>query len=164
MFAAESVVHDGVDRRASDEAGDDAAQAICQEITRAGSTIATRAGGSRRLGRPEGLGGPRRERVIGVCAGIAAGRSAEAAPPLACGGVRRGAVIAVTAACGLAGFLLLNLPQSDATADIGVALLSFALLVAVVATVRAGRGSMSDREREASAREHFERTGSWPGD
>src|ERR1700728_2451429 len=110
MFAAESVVHDGVDRRASDEAGDDAAQAICQEITRAGSTIATRAGRSRRLGRTEGPGGSRRERVIGV------------------------------------------------------ALLSFALLVAVVATVRAGRGSMSDREREASAREHFERTGSWPGD
>lgn len=78
--------------------------------------------------------------------------------------MRRGAVIAVTAACGLVGFLLLNLPQSDATADIGVALLSFALLVAVVATVRAGRGSMADREREASAREHFERTGSWPGE
>lgn len=90
--------------------------------------------------------------------------SAEPAAPLACSGVSRGLLIAVTAVCALAGFVLLNLPQSGAVAVSGVALLSFALLVAIVATVRAGRGSVADREREASAREHFERTGSWPSD
>ena len=158
-------MHDGVDRRDSDEEGDDAAQAMCQEITRAGSTIVARAGRWRRPGRIEGPRGSREWVSLRRRRGrIATGRSAEAAPPLAWGGVRRAAVIAVTAACGLAGFLLLNVPQSGTPANIGVALLSFALLVAVVATVRAGRGSMADREREASAREHFERTGSWPGE
>lgn len=70
----------------------------------------------------------------------------------------------MTGACCLAGFVLLNLPQGGAVSIVGVALLCVALAVGIVAIVRVGVGSLADREREASARDHFERTGKWPRD
>jgi len=78
--------------------------------------------------------------------------------------VRRGVLIAITGLCCLGGFVLLNLPQSGAPAIVGTGLLSLALLIAIGAILRAGRGSLEDRERETRAREHFDRTGRWPGE
>jgi hypothetical protein len=79
-------------------------------------------------------------------------------------GVARAFLIALTSVCCLGGFVLLNLPEGGTIDVVGVALLSLALVVALVAILRAGRGSLKDREREARARDQFERTGEWPSD
>lgn len=66
---------------------------------------------------------------------------------------------------GLAGFVLLAVPDSGTLQIIGTVLLSF-MLVAVIGliVVRLGPQSQPEREREAHAREEFDRTGEWPAD
>jgi hypothetical protein len=64
----------------------------------------------------------------------------------------------------LAGFVLLELP-GNAAAIAGVVLLSLVLIAAIGVTVaRLGPQSGPDREREALARDEFDRTGRWPGE
>jgi hypothetical protein len=66
---------------------------------------------------------------------------------------------------GLAGFVLLAVPDSGTLQIVGTVLLSI-MLVAVIGliVVRLGPQSQPEREREALAREQFERTGEWPAD
>jgi hypothetical protein len=73
--------------------------------------------------------------------------------------------IATVATSGLAGFVLLTIPGSGAQEIVGTVLLA-AMLVAVIALVviRLGPESQPEREREAAAREEFDRTGHWPGE
>jgi hypothetical protein len=73
--------------------------------------------------------------------------------------------IATVATSGLVGFVLLAIPGSGTQEIIGTILLA-AMLVAVIALVvgRLGPQSQPDREREAAAREEFDRTGNWPGE
>ncbi|HEY1777370.1 MAG TPA: hypothetical protein VGG41_14525 [Solirubrobacteraceae bacterium] len=73
--------------------------------------------------------------------------------------------IATVAASGLAGFVLLAIPGSGTQEIVGTILLS-AMLVAVIGliVVRLGPQSQPEREREAAAREEFDRTGHWPGE
>jgi hypothetical protein len=73
-------------------------------------------------------------------------------------------LLALVTLCGLAGFVLLNVPPNRTLELVGVGLLSIALLAGIVTIVRLGLGSESDREHEAQARELFERTGRWPGE
>jgi hypothetical protein len=73
-------------------------------------------------------------------------------------------VIVFTAACALAGFVILNVHPGTTLAIVGVALLGAALAGAVAFILRLGLGSQPEREREAQARDTFERTGNWPGD
>jgi membrane protein implicated in regulation of membrane protease activity len=47
---------------------------------------------------------------------------------------------------------------------VGVVLLVVALVAAIAFTLRVGRRSQPDREREARAREAFDRTGEWPSE
>jgi hypothetical protein len=79
--------------------------------------------------------------------------------------VRQRVAIVFVGLCGLAGFVLLTVPGSGLQEEIGVVLLSI-LLVAVVGVVvvRLGPESQPDREREAHARDEFDRTGEWPAD
>ena len=74
-------------------------------------------------------------------------------------------VILTLSIAGLAGFVLLAIPGNGLTEVIGSILLG-ALLIAVVGfiLVQLGPQSQPDREREASAREEFDRTGEWPAD
>ena len=78
--------------------------------------------------------------------------------------VVRATAIALTAVCGLAGFVLLTAHPNGALVIVGVVLLVAALLAAVSVTLRLGRRSQPDREREARAREVFEQTGRWPSE
>jgi membrane protein YqaA with SNARE-associated domain len=79
--------------------------------------------------------------------------------------VRRAFAIAVPVVCGLAGFLILEENTSNALAAVGGVLLGGALIVALgVMMIRLVPRSESDREREAKAREEFDRTGRWPGE
>jgi hypothetical protein len=73
--------------------------------------------------------------------------------------------IATVATSGLAGFVLLAIPGSGTQEIIGTVLLA-AMLVAVIALIvgRLGPESQPEREREAAAREEFDRTGHWPGE
>jgi hypothetical protein len=73
--------------------------------------------------------------------------------------------IATVALAGVAGFVLLNAPVGGTGAVVGTVLLA-AMLVAVLGlvVVRLGPQSQPDREREAWAREEFERTGEWPAE
>lgn len=66
---------------------------------------------------------------------------------------------------GLAGFVLLAVPGGGLQQVIGSILLGV-MLVVVVGTIvlRLGPRSQPDREREAQAREEFDRTGRWPSD
>jgi hypothetical protein len=66
---------------------------------------------------------------------------------------------------GLAGFVLLAVPDSGTLQIIGTVLLTF-MLVAVIGliVVRLGPQSQPERELEAHAREEFDRTGEWPAD
>lgn len=66
---------------------------------------------------------------------------------------------------GLAGFVLLAVPDSGTLQIIGTVLLSI-MLVAVIGliVVRLGPQSQPEREREAHARKEFDRTGEWPAD
>ena len=64
---------------------------------------------------------------------------------------------------GLAGFILLTVPDGGTEEIVGTVLLTF-MLVAVIGLVvaRLGPQSQPEREREALAREEFDRTGRWP--
>ena len=76
---------------------------------------------------------------------------------------RRLAVLIVV--LGLTGFVLLQLPGSEALQAVGAVLLLGALFAVIGAVVGwLGPQSRPDREREALAREEFERTGTWPAD
>ena len=76
---------------------------------------------------------------------------------------RRGAWIALLSLAGLAGFVILALHGSDPLEAVGGVLLGGVLLVLVgLILLRLGPQSRPDREREARAREEFERTGEWP--
>jgi hypothetical protein len=75
----------------------------------------------------------------------------------------RAAWIAGLSLVGLAGFVILALHGSDVLEAIGGLLLGGVLLVLIgLIVVRLGPQSAPDREREARAREEFERTGEWP--
>jgi hypothetical protein len=79
--------------------------------------------------------------------------------------VRRAFAIGIPALCGLAGFLILEERSSNALAAVGGILLGGALLALVgVTMIRLVPRSQSDRDREAEAREEFDRTGRWPGE
>jgi len=73
--------------------------------------------------------------------------------------------IATVATAGLAGFVLLAIPGSGTQEIIGTILLA-GMLIAVIGliVVRLGPQSQPEREREAAARDEFDRTGHWPGD
>jgi hypothetical protein len=79
--------------------------------------------------------------------------------------VRQRVAIVLLSLAGLAGFVLLTIPGSGLQEAIGCILLGI-LLVAVIGVVvlRLGPQSRPDREREARAREEFDRTGEWPTD
>ena len=66
---------------------------------------------------------------------------------------------------GLAGFVLLAVPGSGTQEIIGTILLA-GMLIAVIGVIvgRLGPQSQPEREREARAREEFDRTGSWPAE
>lgn len=77
---------------------------------------------------------------------------------------QRVAIVALSVA-GLAGFVLLALPGSGVQQVIGTVLLAIMLVVVLgFVAVRLGPQSEPDREREALAREEFDRTGEWPAD
>jgi hypothetical protein len=63
----------------------------------------------------------------------------------------------------LGGFVILSTPASGVLADLGTALLAFALLLMLGLLLKLlGPRAGSDREREAQAREEFDLTGRWP--
>lgn len=66
---------------------------------------------------------------------------------------------------GLAGFVLLAVPDGGTAEIVGTVLLA-GMLIAVIGFIvaRLGPQSQPEREREARAREEFERTGSWPAE
>jgi hypothetical protein len=75
----------------------------------------------------------------------------------------RAAWIAGLSLIGLAGFVILALHGSDVLEVIGGLLLGGVLVVLIgLIVLRLGPQSQPDREREARAREEFERTGEWP--
>ena len=71
----------------------------------------------------------------------------------------------LAAVLAVAGFVLLQLPGEGALQSVG-ALLLLGVLLALIGLVVGflGPRSGADREREARAREEFERTGSWPAE
>lgn len=78
---------------------------------------------------------------------------------------RRRPLTVLIVVLGLAGFVLLQLPGNSALQTVGAVLL-LGVLFAVIGLVVGWLGPQSapDREREALAREEFDRTGSWPAD
>jgi hypothetical protein len=79
--------------------------------------------------------------------------------------VHRRTLAAITVVCGVAGFVLLQLPGSSTLQAVGALLLLGALFAVIGVVVGLlGPQSGNDRDREARAREEFERTGSWPAD
>jgi hypothetical protein len=63
----------------------------------------------------------------------------------------------------LGGFVILSAPTSGALAELGTALLAFALLAMVgLLLYLVGPGAGAEREDEALARDEFDRTGHWP--
>lgn len=73
--------------------------------------------------------------------------------------------IATVGVAGLAGFVLLAIPGSGTQEIIGTILLAGMLISVIgVIVVRLGPQSQPEREREARAREEFDRTGRWPTD
>lgn len=68
-------------------------------------------------------------------------------------------------AAGLAGFVLLAVPGSGTQEIIGTILLASMLVFVIgVIVIRLGPQSQPEREREAWAREEFDRTGRWPAE
>jgi len=66
---------------------------------------------------------------------------------------------------GLTGFVLLSVPGGGVQDVVGVVLLGGMLIAAIAVVVgRLGPQSQPEREREALAREEFDRTGEWPAD
>ena len=79
--------------------------------------------------------------------------------------VRSRVSIVTLGVAGLAGFVLLALPGNGLQQVIGTVLLAIMLVVVLgFVAVRLGPQSQPDREREARAREEFDRTGEWPAD
>lgn len=79
--------------------------------------------------------------------------------------MRRAFAIAAPIVCGVAGFLILEERSSNALAAIGGILLGGALVALLgVTMIRLVPRSQADRDREAEAREEFDRTGRWPGE
>jgi hypothetical protein len=79
--------------------------------------------------------------------------------------VRQRIWIVTVSLSGLAGFVLLTIPGGGVQEVIGCVLLGFLLVVVIGVVVgRLGPQSQPDREREARAREEFDRTGEWPAD
>jgi hypothetical protein len=77
--------------------------------------------------------------------------------------VRRVFAIGIPTICGVAGFLILEERSSTAVAAIGGILLGGALVGLLgVTMIRLVPRSQEDRDREAEAREEFDRTGRWP--
>ena len=74
-------------------------------------------------------------------------------------------MMVIVGAAGLAGFVLLAVPGNGAQEIIGTFLLA-GMLVYVIAVIvlRLGPQSQPERDREAQARDEFDRTGQWPGD
>jgi hypothetical protein len=73
--------------------------------------------------------------------------------------------IGMLSLAGLAGFVLLALPGGGLQQVIGSILLAIMLIVVIgLIVLRLGPQSQPDREREARAREEFDRTGEWPSD
>jgi hypothetical protein len=71
----------------------------------------------------------------------------------------------VVGLAGLAGFVLLAIPGDGTQEIIGCVLLAIMLVIVIgVIILRLGPASQPDREREARAREEFDRTGEWPAD
>ncbi len=78
---------------------------------------------------------------------------------------RRRTLAALTAVLGVAGFALLQLPGNGALQAVGALLLLGALFAVIGVVVgMLGPQSGADRDREAAAREEFDRTGRWPAD
>lgn len=78
--------------------------------------------------------------------------------------LQRTAIVLVSLA-GLAGFALLAVPGSGLQEVVGSILLGVMLVVVIgVILLRLGPQSRPDREREAAARDEFDRTGEWPSD
>jgi hypothetical protein len=78
--------------------------------------------------------------------------------------LQRTAIVLVSLA-GLAGFALLAVPGSGLQEVVGSILLGVMLVVVIgVILLRLGPQSSPDREREAAARDEFDRTGEWPSD
>jgi hypothetical protein len=78
---------------------------------------------------------------------------------------RRRSLAALIVVLGLAGFVLLQLPGNGTLQSIGAVLLLGALFAVIGLVVGwLGPQSRPDREREALAREEFDRTGSWPSE
>ena len=73
--------------------------------------------------------------------------------------------IATVAVAGIAGFVLLAVPGSGEQQIVGTILL-IGVLVAVIGVIvlRLGPQSEPEREREAIAREEYDRTGEWPAE
>ena len=78
--------------------------------------------------------------------------------------MRRATAYALSFVCGLVGFVLLTADPSGGLGIVGVVLLVVALVSAIAFTLRVGRRSQPDREREARAREVFDQTGEWPSE
>ncbi len=79
--------------------------------------------------------------------------------------MRQRVAIVTVGVAGLAGFVLLALPGSGVQQVIGTVLLAIMLVVVLgFVAVRLGPQSRPDREREARAREEFDRTGEWPAE
>jgi hypothetical protein len=73
--------------------------------------------------------------------------------------------VVVVALAGLAGFVLLAIPGGGAQEVTGAVLLAIMLACVIgVIILRLGPASQPDREREARAREEFDRTGEWPAE
>jgi hypothetical protein len=78
--------------------------------------------------------------------------------------VRRATAYGLSFVCGLVGFVLLTADPSGGLVIVGVVLLALALTSAIAFTLRVGRRSQPDREREARARDVFDQTGEWPSE
>lgn len=77
--------------------------------------------------------------------------------------MRQRIAIVAFAVAGFAGFVLLAVPGGAVQEIVGSVLLGVMLLAVVgVILLRLGPQSTPDREREAAAREEFDRTGEWP--
>jgi hypothetical protein len=79
--------------------------------------------------------------------------------------MRRAITIALLSTCSVTGFVILATHSNNTLVAIGGLLLGGSLLAGIaVIALSLGPQSQPDREREARAREEFDRTGRWPRD
>ena len=79
--------------------------------------------------------------------------------------LRQRVAVVIVGLAGLAGFVLLAVPGSGAQQVVGSILLAVMLVVVIWTIVgRLGPTSQPDREREALARDEYDRTGEWPAE